>query len=93
MFFERDDGWETGPFERPLGRGVVIQVFVANVDAVATRIERAGLPYFIAPFEKWRYWGDCLGGQLEFLVLDPSGHLVKVAQQLGERLKPVENKP
>lgn len=87
MFFERDGGWETGPFEQPLGRGVVIQVFVTNVDAVALRVEAAGLPFFVAPFEKWRDWGDRLGGQREFLVTDPNGYLVKVAQHLGERPK------
>jgi catechol 2,3-dioxygenase-like lactoylglutathione lyase family enzyme len=88
MFFERDGGWETGPFERPLGRGVVIQVFVDDVDAVAKRVKSAGLDFFIAPFEKWRDWGDRLGGQREFFVLDPNGYLVKVAQHLGERPKP-----
>ena len=88
MFFERDGGWETGPFERPLGRGVVIQVFVTDVDAVAARVAAAGLSFYVAPFEKWRDWGDRLGGQREFLVLDPDGYLVKVAQQLGERPKP-----
>ena len=87
MFFERDGGWETGPFERPLGRGIVIQVFVNDVDAVAKRVEAAGLSYFVAPFEKWRDWGDRLGGQREFLILDPDGYLVKVAQLLGERPK------
>ena len=88
MFFEREGSWETGPFEPPLGRGVVIQVFVTNVDAVAKQITNAGLPFFVAPFEKWRDWGDRLGGQREFLVLDPDGYLVKVAQMLGERPKP-----
>ncbi len=87
MFFERDGGWETGPFERPLGRGVVIQVFVNDLDTVAQRVEVAGLQYFISPFEKWRDWGDRLGGQREFLILDPDGYLVKVAQSLGERDK------
>ncbi len=88
MFFVRDGSWETGPFERPFGRGVVIQVFVRDVGAHAARVEAAGLPFFVAPFEKWRDWGDRLGGQREFLVLDPDGYLVKVAQQLGERPKP-----
>jgi catechol 2,3-dioxygenase-like lactoylglutathione lyase family enzyme len=87
MFFERDGGWETGPFERPLGRGVVIQVFVNDLDAVTKRVEMAGLQYFVSPFEKWRDWGDRLGGQREFLILDPNGYLVKVAQSLGERDK------
>jgi catechol 2,3-dioxygenase-like lactoylglutathione lyase family enzyme len=88
MFFVRDGSWETGRFEPPYGRGVVIQVFVADVDAIAARISAAGHPFFVAPFEKWRDWGDRLGGQREFLVLDPDGYLVKVAQALGERPLP-----
>jgi catechol 2,3-dioxygenase-like lactoylglutathione lyase family enzyme len=87
MFFERDGGWETGPFERPLGRGVIIQVFVQDVDAVAGRVKAAGLEFFVETFEKWRDWGDRFGGQREFLMLDPDGYLVKVAQHLGERPK------
>lgn len=87
MFFVRDGSWETGAFEAPFGRGVVIQVFVADVDAVAARVAAAGVPFFVAPFEKWRDWGDRLGGQREFLVLDPDGYLVKVAMHLGERPK------
>ncbi len=88
MFFVRDGSWETGAMEPPFGRGVVIQVFVADVDGVAARIAAAGRGFFVAPFEKWRDWGDRLGGQREFLVQDPDGYLVKVAQHLGERAKP-----
>lgn len=88
MFFEREGSWETGAFEPPLGRGVIIQVFVADVNAVAARVEAAGLSYFVPPFEKWRDWGDRLGGQREFLLQDPDGYLVKIAQALGEREKP-----
>jgi catechol 2,3-dioxygenase-like lactoylglutathione lyase family enzyme len=87
MFFVRDGSWETGAFEAPFGRGVVIQVFVRDVDAAAARVAAAGIPFFVAPFEKWRDWGDRLGGQREFLVLDPDGYLVKVAMHLGERPK------
>ena len=40
MVFERDGGWETGPFETPLGRGAILQVFVRDARAVAARVER-----------------------------------------------------
>jgi hypothetical protein len=56
--------------------------------AASTRPRGGSLEYFVAPFEKWRDWGDRLGGQREFLILDPDGCLVKVAQSLGERGKP-----
>jgi catechol 2,3-dioxygenase-like lactoylglutathione lyase family enzyme len=88
MLYQRDGEWETGPLEAPFGRGVVLQVYVADVDAVASSVAAAGLPWFEPPREKWRDWGDRLGGQREFLVQDPDGYLVMVAQRIGERPKP-----
>lgn len=85
MVYERDGDWETGPMEPPFGRGAVVQVFVADVMAVAARVTAAGLPFYVAPREKWRDWGDRLGGQREFLVQDPDGYLVMVAERIGER--------
>lgn len=85
MFYERDGDWETGPMEPPFGRGTIIQLFVADVDSIAATVQAAGLPFFVPPREKWRDWGDRLGGQREFLVQDPDGYLVMVAQRIGER--------
>ncbi|MBC2837190.1 VOC family protein [Gemmobacter straminiformis] len=88
MVYQRDGDWETGAMERPFGRGLVVQVYVADVDAVAARVRAAGLPFYVAPREKWRDWGDRLGGQREFLVQDPDGYLVMVVQRIGERPLP-----
>ncbi len=88
MFYERDGDWETGPMEPPFGRGAVIQVFVADVDALAVAMIAAGVPLYVPLRDKWRDWGDRLGGQREFLVQDPDGYLVMVAQRLGERPLP-----
>jgi catechol 2,3-dioxygenase-like lactoylglutathione lyase family enzyme len=85
MIYERDGDWEVGPMEPPFGRGAVIQVFVADVTAVHARFAAAGHPFYVALREKWRDWGDRLGGQREFLVQDPDGYLVMVAQSIGER--------
>lgn len=85
MVYERDGDWETGPMEPPFGRGAVVQVFVTDVMAVAARVQAAGLPFYVAPREKWRDWGDRLGGQREFLLQDPDGYLIMVAQRIGER--------
>jgi len=85
MVYERDGDWEVAAMEPPFGRGVVVQVFVANVGAVAARVEAAGVPFYVGLREKWRDWGDRMGGQREFLVQDPDGYLVMVAQRLGER--------
>jgi catechol 2,3-dioxygenase-like lactoylglutathione lyase family enzyme len=88
MFYERDGDWETGPLDRPFGRGAITQVFVADVNAVHTTCLAAGLVPYVALREKWRDWGDRLGGQREFLVQDPDGYLVMVAQRIGTRPLP-----
>jgi hypothetical protein len=87
MIYERDGDWETGLIEAPYGRGAIVQVYVADVAAVAAAVAGAGHPFYVAPREKWRDWGDRLGGQREFLVQDPDGFLVMVAERIGTRPK------
>jgi catechol 2,3-dioxygenase-like lactoylglutathione lyase family enzyme len=57
MIYARDGDWETGPMEPPFGRGMVVQVYVADVDAVAARVTTAGVPFYVPLREKWRDWG------------------------------------
>ena len=85
MIYQRDGDWETGPMQPPFGRGMVVQVYVADVDAMAQAMIAAGVPFYVGLREKWRDWGDRLGGQREFLVQDPDGYLVMVVQRIGER--------
>jgi catechol 2,3-dioxygenase-like lactoylglutathione lyase family enzyme len=89
MIYARDGDWETGPMEPPFGRGMVVQVYVADAEAVAARIVAAGVAFYVAMREKWRDWGDRLGGQREFLVQDPDGYLIMVVQRIGERPLPL----
>lgn len=88
MIYERDGDWESGPLEPPFGRGAIVQVYVADAAALADRVQAAGLPFYVPLREKWRDWGDRLGGQREFLVQDPDGYLVMVAERIGERPLP-----
>jgi catechol 2,3-dioxygenase-like lactoylglutathione lyase family enzyme len=85
MMYPRDGDWEVGPMDRPFGRGVVFQVCVSEVDAMVPAVIGAGLPFCVRPRERWCHWGDRLGGQREFLVQDPDGYLVMVAQRIGEK--------
>jgi catechol 2,3-dioxygenase-like lactoylglutathione lyase family enzyme len=88
MIYQRDGDWETGPMEPPFGRGLVIQIYVSDADEVARRVRAYGATFYVPLREKWRDWGDRLGGQREFLVQDPDGYLVMVAQRIGERPLP-----
>jgi catechol 2,3-dioxygenase-like lactoylglutathione lyase family enzyme len=85
MFYERDGDWETGVLEAPFGRGAVIQIDVSNVNEIHAAMLAANIPRYVELREKWRDWGDRLGGQREFLVQDPDGYLVMVKQRIGER--------
>ncbi len=85
MLYQRDGDWETGPMQVPFGRGAVIQVAVADVDALAAHITAQGVSFYVSLREKWRDWGDRMGGQREFLVQDPDGYLVMVFQRIGTR--------
>ena len=89
MIYQRDGDWETGPMQPPFGRGLVVQVYVADAAALAARVQAAGVPFYVPLREKWRDWGDRLGGQREFLVQDPDGYLVMVAERIGERPLPL----
>ncbi len=88
MIYQRDGDWETGPMDAPYGRGAVIQVYVEDVDALHATFAALGHPFYVPLREKWRDWGDRLGGQREFLVQDPDGYLIMVAQRIGERPLP-----
>jgi catechol 2,3-dioxygenase-like lactoylglutathione lyase family enzyme len=85
MFYERDGDWETGLLEAPFGRGTIIQIDVSNVNEIHAAMLAANIPRYVELREKWRDWGDRLGGQREFLVQDPDGYLVMVKQRIGER--------
>ena len=54
MIYQRDGDWETGAMQVPFGWGMVIQIYVADVDAVAQAIVAAGVPFYVPLREKWR---------------------------------------
>ncbi len=85
MLCQRNGDWETGPMEVPFGRGVIIQVFIDDVDDVTARLQQADWPLYEGPYEVWRRFGDREGGKREILVQDPDAYLVMLAQNLGER--------
>ncbi|MFY9989343.1 MAG: VOC family protein [Chthoniobacterales bacterium] len=87
MLCERSGGRsETGPMEKPYGRGVMFQIYVSSVDPIIDRLKDLRVPIHAGPREVWRRYGDREGGRLEIIVLDPSGYLIMLAEDLGERL-------
>lgn len=85
MLCQRAGNWETGPLERPFGRGVMFQVYVADLASIEARLADQGTPLHHGPREVWRRTGDRESGQREIFVLDPDGYLIMMAQRIGER--------
>lgn len=85
MLCQRSGKWETGPLERPFGRGVMFQLFGLRLAPIVMALSQAGISLHTGPREVWRRYGDREGGQREIVVLDPGGYLVMLTETLGER--------
>lgn len=77
--------WETERLERPLGRGINLQIRVAAIAPLLQRLEEAGVPLFLRPEEKWYRKDDAQVGNRQFLVQDPDGYLLRFFEDLGAR--------
>ena len=77
--------WVTGALERPFGRGVNLQMAVADVTPILAALAGAGWPLFLAPEEKWYRMGAGETGARQFIVQDPDGYLLRFSQSLGDR--------
>lgn len=80
-----EEAWITAPLERPFGRGINLQIEVAEVAPIAARLEAAGIVPFRALHEAWYREGDVEHGQAQLLVQDPEGYLLRFVEVLGER--------
>ena len=85
MVEEVNDHWWTGELEHPFGRGINFQIAVRDISSLVERLEEAGVPLFRPVCEKWYRGGDAEFGQIEFLVQDPDGYLLRFVQVIGER--------
>ena len=80
------EGWNVGPLERPLGRGINFQIEVPSAAQVLSALQALGVPLFRDVQDNW-YSVSALQqeGQRGFLVQDPDGYLLRFAQYLGQR--------
>jgi hypothetical protein len=87
MLCQTNRNWETGPLERPFGRGVNFQIATLNLDPILAALRAAGWPLYREPAEAWYRIGNDPeeSGSREFLVQDPDGYLVRFAENIGRR--------
>ena len=85
MIEEINDHWRTGELEHPFGRGINFQIEVSDVSVLVERLDEAGITLFRPVGERWYRGEDTEHGQIEFLVQDPDGYLMRFTQDIGER--------
>lgn len=77
--------WRVGPLERPFGRGLNLSIECPDSALLAAALEDAGHHLHKPIEERWYRDHDRLHGQLNFLVLDPDGYLLRFNQSLGSK--------
>lgn len=82
---EEERQWLTAPLDRPYGRGINFQIEVTAVQPILDRLAAAGISLFMECEEAWYRADDKEVGQRQFIVQDPDGYLLRLAEDIGER--------
>lgn len=73
------------PVAYPFGKGVNLQIRVADVAQLVSAIQAAGMPLYLPLEEKWYGKGNSEVGNWQFVVADPDGYLLRFYQDMGSR--------
>ncbi|MDD2870276.1 succinate dehydrogenase assembly factor 2 [Neomegalonema sp.] len=73
------------PLERPFGRGMNLQIRVEDAAALHERARAAGLEIRLPLEARWYRRGAEETGNLQFLLADPDGYLLRFFSDLGSR--------
>ncbi|KAF0864068.1 VOC family protein [Pseudomonas sp. LD120] len=84
---QQDSAWRVGPLQAPFGRGMNLSIECPDIHQLAGALEQAAIALRRKIEECWYRHDGMLHGELNLLVLDPDGYLLRFTQDLG--LKPV----
>lgn len=81
-----DRAWITDDLQKPFGRGINLQIEVEDVQLIAKKAAAEDISLFRPVSESWYSVGQNQEeGQIEFLVQDPDGYLLRFVQPLDVR--------
>jgi catechol 2,3-dioxygenase-like lactoylglutathione lyase family enzyme len=75
---DHDTEWLVASLENPRGRGINLQIDVPDVNEVQKRLDEAGIVPFLAISETSYETPEGDSRQLELLVQDPDGYLIRL---------------
>lgn len=82
---DQSGAWITGDLVPPFGRGLNLQIEVADVHSIHDRLKTAQVCLFRELRRSWYREEAHENGQDEFLVQDPDGYLLRFMQHIGTR--------
>jgi catechol 2,3-dioxygenase-like lactoylglutathione lyase family enzyme len=89
LMLQQADGpgrrFRTGLLEHPFGRGLNLQILVANLADLRTRVRKHELEVIIDVEERWYRQGAIERGNRQFVVADADGYLLRFYEDLGQR--------
>ncbi len=89
MIEQLDEGsWIAGQAVPPLGRGMHFQIGTTDLAALYETCKAANAVIFRDWEEAWYRADDHYVGQVQFIVQDPDGYLLRFEQGLGARKVP-----
>ena len=72
--------WATGRLEKPLGRGLNLQLEVSAIAPLLDRLERAGIALYLPAETRSYRAGEREVAQRQFCVQDPDGYLLRFCE-------------
>ncbi|WP_339071203.1 VOC family protein [Pseudomonas idahonensis] len=87
LMLEQDDQeeseWRVGPLQAPFGRGMNLSIECPDIRQMAAALAHAGIVLRREIQECWYRHDELLHGELNLLVLDPDGYLLRFTEDLG----------
>ena len=83
--FSQDGTWETGPFSKPLGRGINFSFFIKDVQTYYDKLMSSGIRPFVDLYTIWYWRPDGMANHKEFAILDPDGYMLRFSECIGRR--------
>jgi catechol 2,3-dioxygenase-like lactoylglutathione lyase family enzyme len=77
--------FHTAPLEHPYGRGMNLQIEVRDVKELHGRVEKAKIDFVVPLEERWYRKDKVEAGNLQFVVADCDGYLLRFYSDMGER--------
>jgi catechol 2,3-dioxygenase-like lactoylglutathione lyase family enzyme len=79
---DHESSWQVGKIESPRGRGINLQIDVPDLKVVEMKLESSSVSLFRPLHESWYDTSEGRVGQLELLVQDPDGYLLRLVSDI-----------